>query len=62
MSFENYEIEFCGQDDDCWVAEIPTIPGCYALMPTREQALDELNWVFQMISDEYQEKGLALPC
>jgi len=62
MSFENYEIEFCRQDDGCWVAEIPTIRGCYALMPTREQALDELNWVFQMISDEYQEKGLALPC
>jgi len=43
------------------VAEIPAISGCYALMPTREQALAELNDVFRMISDEYREKGLALP-
>jgi predicted RNase H-like HicB family nuclease len=43
------------------VAEIPAISGCYALMPTREQALEELDGVFQMISEEYQEKGLAFP-
>jgi predicted RNase H-like HicB family nuclease len=30
-------------------------------MPTREQALEELNGVFQMISEEYREKGLSLP-
>jgi hypothetical protein len=30
-------------------------------MPTRELALEELNAVFQMVSDEYKEKGLALP-
>jgi hypothetical protein len=31
-------------------------------MPTREQALEELIGVFQMVSEEYREKGLALPC
>ncbi len=62
MDLENYKIEFCRQDDGCWVAEIPTIPGCYALMPTREQALAELKAVFQMVFEEYREKGLALPC
>jgi hypothetical protein len=30
-------------------------------MPSREQALAELNDVFQMISEEYREKGLAPP-
>jgi predicted RNase H-like HicB family nuclease len=30
-------------------------------MPTREQALEELDDVFQMISEEYREKGLSLP-
>jgi predicted RNase H-like HicB family nuclease len=43
------------------VAEIPAIPGCYALMPTREEALVELAAVFRLISDEYQERDQPLP-
>jgi predicted RNase H-like HicB family nuclease len=61
MSFEDYKIVLYRQEDSSWVAEIPAISGCYALMPTREQALEELNGVFQMISEEYREKGLSLP-
>ena len=61
MGLENYKIVLYRQEDGSWVAEIPAISGCYALMPTREQALEELDGVFQMISEEYQEKGLALP-
>ncbi|MBZ5565708.1 MAG: type II toxin-antitoxin system HicB family antitoxin [Acidobacteriia bacterium] len=49
------------QEDSSWVAEIPAIPGCYALMPTRKAALDELTNVFEMIANEYREKGLPLP-
>ena len=61
MSFENYKIVLYKQEDGSWVAEIPAIAGCYALMPTREQALEELNGVFQMISEECREKGITLP-
>ena len=61
MTFENYKIVLYRQEDACWVAEIPAISGCYALMPTREHALEELNGVFQMLSEEYKGKGLALP-
>jgi predicted RNase H-like HicB family nuclease len=61
MTFENYKIVLYPQQDGSWVAEIPAISGCYALMPTREQALEELNSVFHMVSEEYKEKGLALP-
>ncbi len=61
MSLENYKIVVYRQCESSWVAEIPAISGCYALMPTREQALSELNIVFEMISTEYKEKGLALP-
>jgi predicted RNase H-like HicB family nuclease len=49
------------QEDESWVAEVPAISGCYALMPTRAEALAELENVFQMIADEYQAKGLQLP-
>jgi len=37
---------------DGWVAEIPAVPGCYALMPTRDEALAELADVFEMIRAE----------
>jgi predicted RNase H-like HicB family nuclease len=49
------------QEDGSWVAEIPAIAGCYALMETREEALAELAKVFEMIATEYRKKGLALP-
>jgi predicted RNase H-like HicB family nuclease len=58
---DQYKIVLYRQEDGSWVAEIPAISGCYALMPTREQALEELNDVFKMIAEEYQEKVLALP-
>jgi predicted RNase H-like HicB family nuclease len=61
MTFDNYKIVLYRQEDESWVAEIPAVSGCYALMPTREQALEELRDVFQMVSEEYKGKGLALP-
>jgi predicted RNase H-like HicB family nuclease len=61
MSFEDYKIVLYRQDDGSWVAEVPSLPGCYALMPTREEALAELADVFQMIAQEYRDKGLPLP-
>jgi predicted RNase H-like HicB family nuclease len=61
MSFKEYKIVLYTQEDGSFVAEIPAIPGCYALMPTREEALAELSNVFEMIAAEYREKGLSLP-
>jgi predicted RNase H-like HicB family nuclease len=61
MSFQDYKIVLYRQEDGAWVAEIPALPGCYALMETREQALTELEQVFGMIAEEYREKGQALP-
>lgn len=61
MSLNDYKTILYRQDDGAWVAEIPAISGCYALMPTREEALAELNDVFAMIADEYHEKGIPLP-
>ncbi len=61
MNFEDYKIVLYRQEDGACVAEIPAIPGCYALMPTREEALAELRQVFGMIEVEYREKGTPLP-
>ncbi len=61
MKLDDYKKIVYRQDDGSWVAEIPAISGCYALMGSREEALRELREVFAMIVKEYQEKGLPLP-
>lgn len=61
MKLENYKTILYREEDCSWVAEIPAISGCYALMDTREAALAELTSVFAMIAQEYREKGLKLP-
>jgi len=61
MELQDYKTVLYRQEDGSWVAEVPAIAGCYALMPTREQALQELSNVFQMLAEEYREKGIPLP-
>jgi predicted RNase H-like HicB family nuclease len=43
MKLEDYKTVLSRQQDGSWVAEIPAIAGCYALMDTRETALTELS-------------------
>jgi predicted RNase H-like HicB family nuclease len=61
MTLEEYKTVLYRQEDGSFVAEVPALPGCYALMPTREEALAELKDVFEMIAAEYREKGIPLP-
>lgn len=61
MTLHDYKTVLYRQEDGSWVAEVPAIPGCYALMPTREEALAELDKVFLMLAEEYREKGIPLP-
>lgn len=60
MVLDDYTVVLYRQDGG-WVAEIPSLPGAYALMPTREEALVELRDVFDIIADEYAQRGEALP-
>lgn len=61
MTFDDYKVILYRNSPDDWVAEIPVIEGCYALMTTREEALAELGRVFEMIAAEYREAGKSLP-
>ena len=61
MTFDDYKVVLYRNQPDGWVAEVPSIPGCYALMGTREEALRELEGVFQMIAVEYLDRGRPLP-
>jgi predicted RNase H-like HicB family nuclease len=61
MGLDDYKVVLYRNQPEGWVAEIPAIEGCYALMSTQEQALAELGQVFEMIAAEYREKGASLP-
>jgi len=61
VTLDDYKIVLYRQEDGSWVAEVPSIPGCYALMPGREEALAELRGVFEMVAAEYREAGHLLP-
>jgi len=61
MGFDQYKVVLYRNQPDGWVAEIPAIPGCHALMSSPEEALAELAAVFRLISEEYRERNQALP-
>jgi predicted RNase H-like HicB family nuclease len=61
MTVHDYKTILYRQEDGSWVAEVPAIAGCYALMPTRDEALTELEQVFEMIAEEYRAKNQPLP-
>lgn len=59
MALDNYKVVLYRNEPDGWVAEVPAIPGCYALMPNRAEALAELERVFEMIAAEYRQLGIT---
>jgi predicted RNase H-like HicB family nuclease len=61
VALDDYKVVLYRNQPEGWVAEIPAVPGCYALMATKDEALAELEAVFDMIAQEYREKGQPLP-
>ncbi len=61
MALDDYKVVLYRNQPTGWVAEVPSIPGCYALMPTRSEALSELELVFRMLEEEYRDRHVALP-
>jgi predicted RNase H-like HicB family nuclease len=61
MGFDDYKVVLYRNQPEGWVAEIPALSGCHALMPTAEMALAELKEVFLLIEAEYREAGRKLP-
>lgn len=52
----------CHRDDNgSFVAYVPAIEGCHAIGHTPQEAQHELHNVFEMISEEYAERGQPLP-
>ncbi len=60
MGHQNYTI-IVEPDEDGWLAYIPALPACYAPGDTAEEALRELQVVYEMVLEEFTEEGLPLP-
>jgi predicted RNase H-like HicB family nuclease len=61
MKLIDYTIIVRPDDNGTYVAHLPAIPGCHAIGNTPIEAQSELQHVFDMICDEYQEEGKPLP-
>ena len=61
MGFDDYKVVLYRNQPDGWVAEIPSIAGCHALMSTATEALTELSQVFRLIELEHRQSGRAMP-
>jgi predicted RNase H-like HicB family nuclease len=61
VALDDYKVLLYRNQPSGWVAEIPSIAGCYALMSTRAEALAELEQVFTLIEAEFREAGMTLP-
>lgn len=60
-SLADYTIVIRPDDHGTFVAYVPAIDGCHAWGETSETARAELNNVFDLILEEYQESGRSLP-
>jgi predicted RNase H-like HicB family nuclease len=52
MALDDCKVVIYRNQPTGWVAEVPSIPGCYALMPTKAKALAEIEEVFRMLEEE----------
>lgn len=57
----DYTVVIRPDSNGSFVAYVPAIDGCHAWGRTPEEARAELDNVFDMICEEYQEKGRPLP-
>ena len=60
MALDDYKVLLYRNQPSGWVADVPSIPGCYALMPTRAEALAELEQLFDLIEAEFRDTGATL--
>ena len=44
-----------------WVAECPSLPGCFSQGETREEAIGNIREAIQVYIEALEEDGLAVP-
>jgi predicted RNase H-like HicB family nuclease len=48
-------------EDGCWVAEVPSLPGCISQGRTKEEALTNIKEAIQAYIDALKDDGIAVP-
>ena len=48
-------------EDGCWVAEVPSLPGCTSQGRTKEEALTNIKEAIQAYIDALKDDGIAVP-
>ncbi len=48
-------------EDDCWVAECPSLPGCISQGATREQAIANAREAVELYIAAFEADGLPVP-
>ena len=60
-SLQDYTVVIRPDDNNTFVAYVPAIEGCHAWGETSQAARAELDNVFAMILEEYQEMDRSFP-
>lgn len=60
-TLDDYTIVIRPDDNNTFVAYVPALEGCHAWGKTPDEARLELNYVFDMIKEEYLEAQKSLP-
>jgi predicted RNase H-like HicB family nuclease len=48
-------------ENDVWIAEVPSLPGCGSDGTTRENAIERVKEAIQVYVEALQEDGLPVP-
>jgi predicted RNase H-like HicB family nuclease len=48
-------------EDDYWVAEVPSLPGCISQGKTREEALTNIKEAINAYINALKEDGISVP-
>jgi predicted RNase H-like HicB family nuclease len=57
----NLQIEVEREDDGCWLAEIPELPGVMAYGQTREEAISRVKALALRVITDRLEHGESVP-
>ena len=59
---QKYEIIlYWSNEDHCFIAEVPELPGCMAHGDTQENALAEIKTAMELWLDTAQQDGVTIP-
>lgn len=60
MALERQGLVYPGEDG-CWIAEVPSLPGCITQGTTRDEAVQNIREVIALYIDVLNDDGRPIP-